>query len=82
VGVPWHLSCGACGRCAAGHPSQCERTPRNAMFGLPLGGAFGGMFSERLRVPYARGSLIKIPDGVDPAAAAAVSDSSPTPTTQ
>jgi len=44
------------------------------MYGVPVGGAWGGMFSEQLRVPYARGALVPLPPGVDPAAAASVSD--------
>jgi len=32
------------------------------------------MFSDQLRVPYARGALVALPTGVDPSAAASVSD--------
>ena len=75
VSVPWHVSCGACARCEADLPTQCLVTPPQAMFGLPLGGDYGGMFSERLLVPYAGANLRKLPAGVPAAAAAAVSDS-------
>ncbi|MFD0417939.1 zinc-binding dehydrogenase [Streptomyces sp. NPDC127108] len=75
VVVPWHISCGTCARCSLGYPSQCERTPRYAMFGLPLGGHWGGMFAERITVPWADANLRRLPDGVSAAAAAAASDS-------
>lgn len=74
VVVPLHVSCGACGTCASGHPSRCTTTPRNAMYGVPVGGVWGGMFSDQLRVLYARGALVPVPAGVDPGAAASVSD--------
>lgn len=75
VVVPWHIACGGCAPCEAGRPSQCSRTPAYAMFGIPLGGEWGGMFSERLVVPWARTALTRLPEGVTAAAAAAASDS-------
>ncbi|MBJ3809207.1 alcohol dehydrogenase catalytic domain-containing protein [Streptomyces flavofungini] len=75
VVVPWHISCGTCTRCVLGRPSPCERTPRYAMFGLPLGGNWGGMFTERFTVPWAQANVQRLPDGVSPSAAAAASDS-------
>ena len=74
VVVPWHVACGTCPTCASGRPANCENTPRNAMFGLPLGGDFGGFFSEAVRVPYAGYSLVPVPDGVSARAAASVGD--------
>jgi alcohol dehydrogenase len=44
------------------------------MFGLPLGGDFGGLFSDAVRVPWAQHALIPLPAGVDPRAAASASD--------
>jgi alcohol dehydrogenase len=75
VVVPWHIACGACGPCASGAPTQCTGAPDFAMFGLPLGGRWGGMFSELLRVPWAAANLVPLPEDVGPAAAAAASDS-------
>ncbi|SFR25802.1 alcohol dehydrogenase [Lentzea waywayandensis] len=74
VVVPWHISCGTCATCSAGAPSRCLSVPRYAMFGLPLGGAWGGLFSELVRVPWAAANLVKLPDGVGPAAFASASD--------
>ncbi|MER7574952.1 alcohol dehydrogenase catalytic domain-containing protein [Streptomyces sp. NPDC126514] len=75
VVVPWHVACGSCAPCEAGRPSQCSLTPAYAMFGIPLGGEWGGMFSELLLVPWARTALTPLPEAVSAAAAAAASDS-------
>jgi alcohol dehydrogenase len=72
--VPFQISCGECPRCRAGQPGNCERTPRMAMYGLPLGEDWGGFLSDAVRVPYADAMLVELPGGVDPAAAASVSD--------
>jgi alcohol dehydrogenase len=74
VVVPWHISCGTCVPCSAGAPSRCRSVPRYAMFGLPLGGAWGGLFSELVRVPWASANLVKLPSGVEPDAYASASD--------
>ncbi|MEV6711542.1 alcohol dehydrogenase catalytic domain-containing protein [Lentzea sp. NPDC051208] len=74
VVVPWHISCGTCRSCAAEAPSRCEEVPRYAMFGLPTGGVWGGLFSELVRVPWAAANLVRVPAGVDPAALASASD--------
>jgi alcohol dehydrogenase len=74
VVVPWHVFCGTCGRCRAGRTAHCERVSRYAMFGLPLGGDFGGLFSDAVRVPWARHALVPLPASVSPRAAASASD--------
>ncbi|MDX8147440.1 alcohol dehydrogenase catalytic domain-containing protein [Lentzea sp. BCCO 10_0061] len=74
VVVPWHISCGTCATCSAGAPSRCLSVPRYAMFGLPLGGAWGGLFSELVRVPWAAANLVKLPHGAEPEAFASASD--------
>jgi alcohol dehydrogenase len=74
VVVPWSLHCGACGRCRRGLTASCEAVPPRAMYGAPLAGEFGGLFSELVRVPFADAMLVPLPDGVEPAAAAAASD--------
>lgn len=75
VVVPWHIACGTCDACDAGCPTRCTRTPEYAMFGLPIGGHWGGMFSELLTVPWAQANLVRVPEGVTAASAAAASDS-------
>ena len=47
------------------------------MYGLPVGGEWGSMFSDLLRVPHAEGALVALPPGVTPADAASVSDNLP-----
>jgi threonine dehydrogenase-like Zn-dependent dehydrogenase len=74
VSVSFQISCGDCDRCRAGHTGSCSETPRLAMYGLPLGENWGGFLSDVVRVPYADAMLVPLPDGVDPEAAASVSD--------
>lgn len=74
VSIPWHISCGHCRRCVAGLPAHCETFPSRAMFGHPMGGDWGGLFDDIVRVPFADNMLVKLPAGVDPVAAASVSD--------
>jgi threonine dehydrogenase-like Zn-dependent dehydrogenase len=48
------------------------------MYGLPMGKAsYGGFASDAVRVPYADPMLVPIPDGVEPAAIASLSDNIP-----
>jgi alcohol dehydrogenase len=45
------------------------------MYGFGLGtGHWGGTFSDQLRVPYADGMLVGLPEEIDPVAAASVAD--------
>jgi threonine dehydrogenase-like Zn-dependent dehydrogenase len=74
VVVPWHISCGTCASCAADTPSRCLSVPRYAMFGLPLGGTWGGLFSDLVRVPWASTNLVRVPEGADLHALASASD--------
>lgn len=74
VSVAFQISCGDCSACRAGHSGSCTETPRLAMYGLPLGGEWGGFLSDSVRVPYADAMLVELPGGVDPVAAASVSD--------
>ena len=76
VVVPWHVSCWECDRCRRGVPASCRVTP-NAMYGLPVAGDWGSMFSDLLRVPHADGALVPLPPGIDPAAAASAGDNLP-----
>jgi alcohol dehydrogenase len=75
VVVPFQISCGGCAQCVAGHSSMCESVPRRSMYGFgAMGGPWGGALSDRMRVPFADHMLVPLPDGVDPVAAASVSD--------
>jgi threonine dehydrogenase-like Zn-dependent dehydrogenase len=78
VSIPFQVSCGECARCAAGEPGNCESVPRLSTYGLPIGPqAWGGFASDSVRVPYADAMLVPIPDGVDPATVASLSDNIP-----
>lgn len=79
VVVPWKISCGECGRCRRGLTGLCQAVPPMAMYGLgSLGGnEWGGMISDVVRVPFADRMLVRVPEGVDPAALASGSDNLP-----
>lgn len=74
VSVPWKIACGSCEQCVAGRSIACTSVRKYASFGVPAGGHWGGLFSESVCVPFADAMLVKIPDRVDPVAAASVSD--------
>ena len=76
VAVPFQLSCGRCGTCRRGLTNSCEAYPFGAAYGLkPTSGTeFGGALSDLLRVPFADHMLLRLPDGVDPVAAASAPD--------
>jgi len=74
VVVPWHFSCGECDRCRAGLTASCQAIGRYACFGIPIGGHWGGLFSDLALVPFADAMLVPVPEGVDPVAAVSVSD--------
>ena len=77
VTISFQIFCGECGACRAGRSASCEATPPMAMYGLTIGGDWGGFLSDVVRVPYARAMLFPLPDGVDLAAAASASDNMP-----
>ena len=74
VVIPWHIWCGDCDRCTAGMPSHCRNVPRRAMYGIPLGGDWGGLFDDLIRSPWGGRALIPIPPGVSARAAASAGD--------
>jgi alcohol dehydrogenase len=45
-----------------------------AMYGAPIGGSWGGLFSDLVRVPYADAMLVPLPEGLTPVAMASASD--------
>jgi threonine dehydrogenase-like Zn-dependent dehydrogenase len=75
--VPFQVSCGQCARCARGHTGNCEEVPRLSMYGLPMGPGYGGFASDLVRVPFADAMLVPIPDGIEPASVASLSDNIP-----
>jgi alcohol dehydrogenase len=77
VTIPFQISCGECERCRRGQTGNCESVPRLSMYGLPLGPDYGGFLSDVVRVPFADAMLVALPDGVDAAEAASVSDNMP-----
>jgi len=77
VSVPFQISCGECARCRRGQSGNCESVPRLSMYGLPLGPDYGGFLSDAVRVPYADAMLVAVPDGIDAAAVASLSDNIP-----
>ena len=77
VSVSFQIFCGDCGPCREGRTASCEATPPMAMYGLTIGGDWGGFFADAVRVPYANAMLFPLPDEVDAAAAASASDNMP-----
>jgi threonine dehydrogenase-like Zn-dependent dehydrogenase len=77
--VPWAVSCGTCARCTRGMTSKCERN-RRPVSGYGFGastGAWGGMVSDFVRVPFAEHMLVPVPRDVDPVTLASASDNIP-----
>jgi alcohol dehydrogenase len=76
VSIAYHISCGRCDRCADGLPLFCRASAADALavFGIPVGPDFGGMFSELVRVPFADHSLVLLPPNVSPVDAVSVGD--------
>ena len=63
--APFILACGRCGDCRAGHSTICDH---QAVPGFTIPGAF----AEYVGVPHADANLTRLPDGMDPALAAAL----------
>src|SRR5262245_32287514 len=74
VVVPWHICCGECDRCRAGLTASCRAVTPRAMYGTPIGGDWGGLFSELVHVPFADAMLVPVPPGVPAATVASASD--------
>lgn len=72
--VPWSINCGTCDNCRAGLTAHCTAVPHMAMYGAPIGGSWGGLFSDLVRVPFADAMLVPLPAGLDPVAMASASD--------
>ncbi|MGW2261560.1 zinc-dependent alcohol dehydrogenase [Streptomyces sp. NPDC001780] len=74
VVVPWSINCGTCAPCRDGLTAHCASVPHMAMYGAPIGGSWGGLFSDLVRVPYADAMLVPLPAGLDPVAMASAGD--------
>ncbi|MFD8377175.1 zinc-binding dehydrogenase [Streptomyces sp. NPDC059679] len=74
VVVPWSINCGSCDHCRAGLTAHCSAVPHMAMYGAPIGGNWGGLFSDLVRVPWADAMLVPLPADLDPVAMASASD--------
>jgi threonine dehydrogenase-like Zn-dependent dehydrogenase len=74
VVVPWSINCGACDHCRARLTAHCTAVPHMAMYGAPIGGDWGGLFSDLVRVPWADAMLVPLPADLDPVAMASASD--------
>jgi alcohol dehydrogenase len=77
VTVSFQVFCGECDACREGRTASCEATPPMAMYGLTIGGDWGGFLADGVRVPYANAMLFPLPDSVDVTAAASASDNMP-----
>jgi threonine dehydrogenase-like Zn-dependent dehydrogenase len=60
VAVSWHINCGTCDRCIRGRTAYCRQVPDGAMYGLPTGGDWGGLFDDLVRVPFAHAMLTRV----------------------
>ena len=74
VVVPPELNCGQCAPCRRGWTAQCTTVPHGATYGVAANGAWGGLFDDLVRVPYADAMLHRLPDGADPLDCVAAGD--------
>lgn len=76
VAISYHLSCGCCDRCRDGSPLFCRASYDQAiaLFGVPIGQNYGGLFSDLVRVPFADHSLVRLPPTVSALEAVSTGD--------
>lgn len=73
--VPWQISCGACPRCLRGQDTYCAAVAPGSSYGWgPHVARWGGFLADLVEVPYADHMLVPLPPGLDPRAAADLSD--------
>jgi threonine dehydrogenase-like Zn-dependent dehydrogenase len=78
--VPWAISCGSCSHCLSGLTTKCLDAGETLISGFGFGeslGPWGGMVTDKFRVPFADHLLVKIPKGIDPVSLASASDNIP-----
>lgn len=78
--VPFTTSCGRCGPCRRGLTARCAH---GALFGFgppdgPAASVLHGGQAELIRVPWADGSLVGVPAGLDDRSAVLLTDNLPT----
>jgi alcohol dehydrogenase len=71
-------SCGSCSYCRQGLPAHCLNDEGTSGIGWILGHLIDGTQAEYVRVPFAEGSVHKLPAGVSDEAALMLSDILPT----
>ena len=71
-------SCGVCSYCRHQLPAHCLAAEGASGLGWILGHLIDGTQAEKVRIPFAEGSLHKLPDGVSDEAAVMLSDILPT----
>jgi threonine dehydrogenase-like Zn-dependent dehydrogenase len=75
VSVPFQISCGECEPCRRGRTGNCSEVAFMSTYGFgPAVERWGGFLSDLVCVPYADHMLVPVPDGLEPAAVASVSD--------
>lgn len=76
--VPWAISCGTCPTCDDGLYSNCTRTEDDAIISAYGFGHntsdYGGTMSDLLKIPFADGMLITLPEDINPYHCSALSD--------
>jgi threonine dehydrogenase-like Zn-dependent dehydrogenase len=73
--VPFQISCGTCDACLAGRTSNCAEVPFMSTYGFgPAVARWGGFLSDVVEVPFAEHMLVRVPEGLEPAAVASASD--------
>lgn len=80
VVVPWAISCGDCSHCLSGLTTKCLNAGETLISGFGFGetmGPWGGMITDKFRVPFADHLLVKIPNDLDPISLASCSDNIP-----
>ena len=75
--MPFQISCGTLRPLRKGQTGNCESVEFLSSYGLPLGPDNGGLLSDIVRVPFADAMLVALPEGVEPAAVASLSDNIP-----
>lgn len=77
VTVPFQISCGTCSHCHSARSLDCTSVEPLSTYGLePFGGGaiWGGAIADLVKVPFADAMAMKLPEGIDLVAAAALSD--------
>ena len=74
--VPFQINCGTCDMCRRGLTNACLSVPAYSAYGLApsSGREWGGGLADLVLVPFAQAMLVKIPQEVSLASAAALSD--------